>query len=160
MKKMKTIKIVLTIAAIFFVLIQFIQPSRINPPVENGMEIQSHLTVPSEVSSLMKKACYDCHSNDTRWPFYAYIAPASWLVSHDVTEGRKELNFSEWGKYKRSKQGKKLSSIAGEVTSGSMPLPKYIPLHPEANLTDAERKVFSEWARREYEKLMGDEDLE
>ena len=155
MKLKKILKIVVSVGAVIFVLIQFVQPERTNPITEQSQTIQASLTVPQEVNNILERACYDCHSNNTKWPFYAYIAPASWLVSHDVTEGREQLNFSEWGKYRQSKQIRKLSAIAGEVTDCAMPMPKYVPLHPEAKLTDTDRKIVSDWATINGKKLMG-----
>jgi hypothetical protein len=105
--------------------------------------------------ALLDRGCNDCHSNQTKWPFYSYIAPASWLVSNDVMEGRKHFNMSEWGKYKLSKKATKLSGIYQAINDRSMPLPKYIPLHPDANFTDVERGQLAAWAQKEAEKLMG-----
>ncbi len=89
-----------------------------------------------EVRALAVRACFDCHSNETKWPAYSNVAPISWLVQHDVDEGREKLNFSEW-----DKPQKEAHEAAGEVREGEMPLAIYLPLHPEARLTDAERKT-------------------
>jgi hypothetical protein len=151
----KTAKYSLVVVLIVFVLMQFIQPKRENPAVDPAQTMQTQLNVPADIAALLDRGCKDCHSNQTVWPFYAYIAPASWLVSYDVMEGRKNFNMSEWGKYKDSKKAQKLSGIYQEVTDRSMPLPKYIPLHPEAKFTDAERSALSAWAQHEGVKLMG-----
>ncbi|MCK9408017.1 MAG: heme-binding domain-containing protein [Bacteriovoracaceae bacterium] len=151
----KPLKYFLIVCAIMLVMMQFIQPNRDNPPVDASMTLTTQLKVPSEVAALLERGCRDCHSNQTVWPFYSYIAPASWLVSYDVMEGRKHFNMSEWGKYKEGKKIQKLSGIFQAVSERSMPLPKYIPLHPEANFTDAERSVLSLWAQQEGERMMG-----
>ena len=151
----KVIKIFGVVIIVIFVLIQFIQPARTNPAVDPAVTLQTVMKPPAAVSTLLQRACRDCHSNETHWPFYAYIAPVSWLVSNDVTEGRRHFNMSEWGKYKVNKQLQKLSGIYESVNDKSMPLPKYIPLHPEADLTTAERDTLSQWAQREGEALMG-----
>ena len=153
----KIAKVVSVVVGVVFVLIQFIQPNRTNPEVDESKTMQTELNIPADINALLVRGCKDCHSNQTVWPFYSYIAPASWLVSNDVTEGRKRFNMSEWGKYKFSKKVQKLSGIYQNVTDRSMPLPKYIPLHPEANLTDTERSHLAAWAQKEAEKLMGGE---
>ncbi len=154
----KIVRVAIVVGGVLFVLMQFIQPDRSNPDVDPSMTMQSELMVPANIISLLTRGCNDCHSNQTVWPFYSYIAPASWLVSYDVTEGRKHFNMSEWGKYKTSKKIQKLSGIYQNVTDRTMPLPKYIPLHPEADLTDAERDTLSTWAQSEAEKMMGGEE--
>jgi hypothetical protein len=150
-----TLRNILIAVGTIAVLIQFIQPDRENPPIDPAMTIQAQLQVPADVSALLDRGCRDCHSNATVWPFYSYVAPASWLVSYDVTEGRKHLNLSEWGKYKDGKKMQKLSGIYQAVTDKTMPMPKYIPLHPEADFTDAERALLSAWAQKEGERMMG-----
>lgn len=153
----KIVKSTFVIGGIIFVLMQFIQPNRTNPEIDQSITLQTELNVSAEIQSLLDRGCKDCHSNQTRWPFYSYVAPASWLVSYDVMEGRKHFNMSEWGKYKLSKKASKLSGIYQEVNDRSMPLPKYIPLHSEAKLSDAERDMLASWAQKEAEKLMGGE---
>lgn len=154
----KTIRNVLIAIGTVGILIQFIQPVRDNPVIDPAMTIQAQQQVPADIASLLERGCRDCHSNATVWPFYSYIAPASWLVSYDVMEGRKHLNLSEWGRYKEGKKVQKLSGIYQAVTDRTMPLPKYIPLHPEADFTDAERAALTAWAQREGERLMGGEE--
>lgn len=151
-------KISIVVGGVVFVLMQFIQPSRENPQTDAALSMSAEMNVPMNIQSLLDRGCKDCHSNQTVWPAYSYVAPVSWLVSHDVNEGRKYLNMSEWGKYKLSKKIQKLSGIYEAVSGGSMPLPKYIPLHPEANFTAAERDTLSRWAQQEAEKLMGGEE--
>ncbi len=154
----KNAKTSVIVGGIIFMLIQFIQPNRTNPEFDTSKTMIAELNAPANISSLLYRGCKDCHSNQTVWPFYSYIAPASWLVSNDVTEGRKRFNMSEWGKYKFSKKVQKLSGIYQNVTDRSMPLPKYIPLHSEANFSDAERDTLSAWAQSEAEKMMGGEE--
>ena len=87
-----------------------------------------------ETRALAVRACFDCHSNQTRWPFYAYVAPVSWLLESDVEGGRRHLNFSEWNRPQQH-----AGDAAAIVSEGDMPLRKYLLLHPAARLTDAER---------------------
>ena len=92
----KIAKVVSVVVGVVFVLIQFIQPNRTNPEVDESKTMQTELNIPADINALLVRGCKDCHSNQTVWPFYSYIAPASWLVSNDVTEGRKRFNMSEW----------------------------------------------------------------
>ncbi len=151
----KKLQVGLISIAVLFLLIQVKRPERTNPPVDPTKTIQAHIQVPQEINSLIDRSCKDCHSNNTVWPWYTNIAPASWLVASDVMEGRRHLNFSEWGNYKKNKQGKRLSQIYEEVTGKSMPLSVYLPLHPEAKLTEQDRAMFGAWAQKEFEKMMG-----
>lgn len=156
----KVAKTFFVVGTALFILMQFIQPNRDNPPVDPSKTMQASLTVPENVNALIERGCKDCHSNATVWPFYAYIAPASWLVSYDVKEGRKHFNMSEWEKYKFSRKANILGGIASTVKEKEMPLPKYIPLHPEANLTQEEREILIKWAQSEGEKMMKESDSE
>lgn len=102
-----------------------------NPPVRVEPQWDSAPT-----RELTKRACFDCHSNETRWPWYSNIAPVSWLVQNDVKEGRAHLNFSEWNRpQKHAKDAMK------EVREGGMPLWYYVPLHPESRLTASEKEM-------------------
>lgn len=139
-KKKKIIITLLSVILFVFILIQFIPVSQTNPPVEADLE------APSEVKAILKKACYDCHSHETVWPWYNKIAPVSWLVAKDVNEGRSELNFSLWGKLKAKKQAKMAEEIWEEVEEGEMPLKIYTLLHKEAILSDTEKKTLQQWS--------------
>jgi len=101
-----------------------------NPPVVSEPPWDSPQT-----RLLVKRACFDCHSNESRWPLYAYVAPVSWLIYNDVMEGRSRMNFSEWNTRSRD-----MGDIIEEIQSGGMPPAIYLPLHPEAQLTSAEKQ--------------------
>jgi hypothetical protein len=118
-------------AAIFLVAIQLVPYGRIheNPPVTAEPKWSS-----PEVRALAARACFDCHSNETKWPWYSFIAPVSWVVAHDVYDARDEMNFSEWDKPQEAKKTPKL------VRNRAMPLKKYLWLHAEADLTNEERE--------------------
>ena len=141
------------IVVIVFIVIQFAQPEGSNPAIDQSMTIaaQSEFTPP--VSTLIKTSCFDCHSNETRWPWYCYVAPVSWLVADDVKKGRGHLNFSEWGKYPKSKRVLKLGQIYEQVSKGDMPLQKYLYIHADARLTAADRDSITSWTERERDKL-------
>ena len=123
------------------VLIQLVRPSMENAPVTGD------IVVPAEVHTLLKRSCYDCHSNETTWPWYSQVAPVSWLVARDVNGGRKHLNFSSWESYEPGRKLKKLKEIAEEVGDGEMPMAIYVVMHSEAKLTEAEKKTIVDWAK-------------
>jgi len=123
--------------------IQFAPVARTNPPIEVSVE------APPEVTTILRRACFDCHSNETVWPPQAYVAPVSWLVSHDVKEGREELNFSRWGPDQVKRTAKELPK---EVEKKDMPPFLYLLAHPEAKLSDADRAALVGWARGLGEK--------
>ncbi|MCG6140952.1 heme-binding domain-containing protein [Leptospira mtsangambouensis] len=131
---------------IFFILVgvllvlQFFPIDRSNPPVK--AEIQTS----AETKEILKRSCYDCHSNETVWPAYSYIFPASLLISHHVEEGRDELNFSEFGLLTEKKQNKKIYEIWEQVEEGEMPPKDYLLLHPSARLSDKDKEVLKQWS--------------
>ncbi len=120
---------------------------------DNPNDLNKTENVPENVAILLKNACYDCHSNETVYPWYSYVAPVSWLVIHDVNEGREKINFSEWGKIKPVKKAKILEEIAEEVSGGEMPMFIYPVMHKNAKLSDDERKLIVDWANRSADKL-------
>jgi Haem-binding domain len=123
-----------------FVGVQLVSVARVNPP-ERGQP-----AAPSAVQSLLQHACYDCHSNETRWPWYSHVAPLSFLIVRDVTEGRKELNFSIWNQYEERRKTRKLKEIAEQIEKGKMPQWYYVSLHPNAKLSAADRALIIKWA--------------
>lgn len=120
---------------------QAVPIARTNPPVTRD------IGAAADVAPLLRRACYDCHSYETGWPWYSRIAPVSWLVAHDVTEGREELDFSTWDVYRPAKRQKLLREIAEQVTEGEMPPWYYALVHPEARLTTEEKDQLATWAR-------------
>ena len=129
----RTILIILAILVGGFLLIQLVPYGRnhTNPPVVSEPNWDS-----PETRALAERACFDCHSNETVWPWYSNIAPVSWLVYHDTEEGRQYLNFSEWGSNREGEEGEEMVE---QIKKGDMPLPIYLPTHPEARLTPAEK---------------------
>ncbi len=120
--------------------IQLIPVTMSNPPIEE------EIVVSPEVKAILKRACYDCHSHETIWPGYSQVAPVSWLLAWDVREGREELNFSTWNRYGENKRNKLIKEIWEELEEGEMPPWFYLPLHPEAQLSDQDRDVVRAWA--------------
>ncbi len=138
MKKMIFYAFVATVAALG--LLQLIPVDHTNPPIEQDIS-----TTP-EIKSILKRACYDCHSNETVWPWYSRVAPVSWLVAWDVAEGREDLNFSTWNRYDSKQRAKQIRESWEEVEEGEMPPWFYVPLHPESRLSDRDRQVLRAWA--------------
>jgi len=98
------------------------------------------------VRAVLRRACYDCHSHETVWPWYSKVAPVSWLVAHDVHEGRQKLNFSTWNRYTPKQQVKKSKESWEEVAAGEMPLWYYLPVHRDAALSAEDRALLRTWA--------------
>jgi len=116
---------------LLLVLIQFIPVNRTNPPVTQEIVWNA-----PETKALAQRACYDCHSNETTWPWDSYVAPISWFIGNHIAEGRERLNFSEWDKPNAESE-----EIIRSVRNGSMPLQSYLIMHPDAKLTAAEKEA-------------------
>ena len=121
------------------VVIQLIPVDRSNPPVEE------EVPAPTAVRQILRTSCYDCHSNESVWPWYAYVAPVSWLVTHDVHEAREHMNFSTWNDYDEDERIELLEEVWEEVEDGEMPLWFYVPLHPEAELAEQDKRLLHGW---------------
>ena len=128
------------------IIIQFIHPARNQSTVITANDISNVFPVPDSVKTILVKACYDCHSNNTRYPWYSSLQPADWWLNDHIKDGKKELNFSEFGSYKLLKQAKRLKKSAKEVDEGEMPLDSYLWIHKDAVLTPVEKKTFMTWA--------------
>ncbi len=149
----KGIKILLLVLAAIFLIIQFIpygKPSNQPLPDMNLFEVAE---VPEDVIILLKTACYDCHSQNVKFPWYSNVAPVSWLVSRDIKEGREHLDFSYWGEFTKKEKLKVLDEISEEVGAENMPMPIYTLMHGEARLSEADRKVIINWAEEFAEKV-------
>jgi hypothetical protein len=147
---LKRTKIILLSVIIPFLLIQFITVEKKNPPVDNTIA----LTAPPKVMSILKNSCYDCHSNETEWPLYSYIAPVSWLVYRDVKFGRDDLNFSEWNNLSEKEKDKTKDEIIEEISRNTMPVPIYLITHPSASLSADDKLLIKNWLTgRKTEKI-------
>ena len=138
-------RIVVAVLALI-VVAQFIPVGRANPPEDPAQTVYATMPPPPDIAGLLRRACHDCHSSQTVWPWYSQVAPVSWLVARDVTKGRGELNFSEWGRYPGRRKDRKLKEICEQVTRGKMPMPVYTLMHPQAKLSDQDRKAMCGWA--------------
>ncbi len=139
-----------TILILIFLLmgIQFIQSKKTNPTINDALKLQA----PKEVMSILKRACYDCHSNETIWPSYSYIAPISWSVLAHVNDGRKALNFSEYKNMDPKIRQKRLKRSIKTVGNAMMPLPSYLRFHDEAVLNNKDKDTLVSWLREELKK--------
>ena len=137
---------------------QFVPVDRSHPPVVEEID------APVQVRAALERACYDCHSNETVWPAYSYVAPISWLVARDVHEGREHINYSEWNRYSDEERLELMEETWEEIAEGEMPMGPYLVLHPEAKLSTEERAALRAWtlgqgAPGEYARA-GDPDSE
>jgi hypothetical protein len=137
----RRVRIALVVLVLLLALAQLVPVRRDAPPVT------ADVGAPPPVDALLRRACYDCHSHETRWPWYAWVAPASWLVADDVHEGREHLDFSAWDTYPPGKRAKKLDRVADAVTKGWMPYWPYLIVHRDARLAPAEVDAIAAWAR-------------
>jgi hypothetical protein len=145
-KKLKWILVALVAG---FASLQLANPPRTNPPVAPGHDLMATNPPPPEIAALLRVACYDCHSDETKWPWYSRVAPVSWLVANDVTRGRERLNFSEWPRELPQRAAKCLERMSEEVDYKDMPPAKYTLMHPEARLTADQRQQLMHWADQE-----------
>lgn len=129
------------------VLIQFIRIDKTNPPAEPQQDFIVITQPPAEIVFLLKESCYDCHSNETNYPWYFNVAPISWWAKDHVNDGRKHLNYSTWGTYKKERKEHKLDEMYSEVEEGEMPLTSYTLMHGAAKLTPGQKTALLDWLR-------------
>jgi len=124
-------------------------------PANPADGVDANTLVPAPVMSTLRGACFDCHSNETRWPWYSALPVASWLIEHDVREGRGQLNFSRWTRYNKFERADLLDKACEKATKRDMPLWQYRILHREARLSEADIAVLCAWTRHEATRLVG-----
>jgi hypothetical protein len=142
----KTPKVFLLLFVAALVVAQLASPECTNPQAVAGRAIEAHVQVPPAVGTILSRACYDCHSNQTRWPWYSRISPVSFLIADHVKDGRARINFSEWDRPGKS-SASRLESICEEVSEGKMPISFYLRIHSEARLSPEDVRVLCEWAK-------------
>jgi len=141
------------IVAVLFIGLQLTRPKRSNPQIDEAQTLESTSAVTPEVSAILVRSCNDCHSNKTNWRWYSHVAPISNFTVDHVDEGRLELNFSEWGKYKKRTKETRLAAICHHVEKRSMPLDSYAFIHPNALLSSAEIALICRWTEEETQRL-------
>jgi len=127
------------VLALVLLAIQAIPVDRRNPPVEQ------RIAASTEVRAILRRACFDCHSHETVWPWYSRIAPISWLIAHDVHEGRDKFNLSTWNRLRPRQESKARKEAWDEVSEGEMPPWRYLVLHPRARLSPEDKTFLRGW---------------
>jgi hypothetical protein len=138
-------KIIIILIAIV-VLIQFYPMEKPTVTTDNPNDLISTSNVPENISTLLKNACYDCHSNESTFPWYSNVAPVKWMLYDHISEAREELNFSNWNSLETDDKADLLDDISSMVLEGEMPIKGYTILHSEANLSEADRELIATWA--------------
>jgi len=142
---MKAFKKVLILLLIVFVGIQFVPTNRNQSTEILDTDFSKTFEVPQDVQQLLETSCYDCHSNNTNYPWYNKIQPVSWFLEHHIEEGKEELNFSDFGSYSGRKQKSKLKSVISQIEDDKMPMPSYTFMHADAKLSEADKKLLINW---------------
>jgi hypothetical protein len=144
---MKIVKKILLALLVLLIIIQFFHPAKNASAAAFPNDIAAIYPVPPDVDTILKKACNDCHSNNTRYPWYNNIQPVAWWLDSHVKDGKRGLNFNEFATYRLSKQYHRMDDIIDEVKKGDMPLGSYTLIHTDAKLTEQEKQTLYSWAR-------------
>ena len=150
---MKLVKKILLVTAVVFIVIQFIQPARNKSGQVLPTDITKIYHIPDSVQAVFKTACYDCHSNNTSYPWYSNIQPMAWFMAHHIKNGKADLNFNEFGSYPPRKQKSKLKEIEHSLKDGTMPLFSYTLMHKNANLSKGEKALLIGWTTKAKDSL-------
>jgi len=141
----------LAVVLILLIGAQFVGANRTNPASKPDASLLKK--APPEVRAILDRSCRDCHSNDTRWPWYSQLAPVSWMLASHVNAGRDRMNYSEWSTYDSDDQDKFLSGMCSLPKKGRMPLPSYLWIHRDAKLSDADVKTLCAWSEKMRDTL-------
>jgi hypothetical protein len=153
----KVLKILVVVLAVGLIVIQFFRVDRTNPPIVESQTLAAAVSVPPDVTLILGRACNDCHSHKTVYPWYTNLQPVAWWLRDHIDHGREELNLSTFNTYETKKKARKLEEICDEVRDGKMPLPSYLWGHPEAVLTESDKNVLCSWTEAERAKLTNNE---
>lgn len=145
MKKYLSVKTIGLALLVLLVLAQFFRINKENPPLQADKDFLTLQKAPEAILSILKTSCYDCHSNQTLYPWYTNVAPLSWWIKHHINEGREHLNFSEWGFYSAEKADHKLEECVEMIQEGEMPMSSYTLIHKEAQLSEEQRLMLVNW---------------
>ncbi|MBE0649752.1 MAG: heme-binding domain-containing protein [Bacteroidales bacterium] len=144
----KTIIKLVGVLVALFLLIQLIPNKRPAVTMDNPSDLIQNTKMPPQVARMIQTSCYDCHSMETKYPWYDKMAPATWLVYRDIRVGRRKLNFSDWTKLSTAEKLKALNHIGEEVGSGDMPFLPYAIIHKKARLNKEQRKIIVDWTKQ------------
>jgi len=147
----RVVRWILIVFLVAFIGAQFVRPVRDNPPTPPASSLAPRAT--PEVASILDRACRDCHSNDTRWPWYTNVSPTNWLVANHVHHGREHFNYSSWVSYDEDDQDKFLGKMCNLAQRRRMPLPSYLLMHRDAKLSDADIKTLCDWTEKMRDML-------
>lgn len=150
MKKFKKIAIALVVV---FIIIQFIQPAHNKSVQVLPTNFAGMYKPPLQVQQILQNACYDCHSNNTNYPWYSSIQPMAWMMARHITNGKEKLNFSDFGSNTTRKQISKLKEISNQVKDGEMPITSYKLMHKNANLSKEEETLLMNWLQTKADSL-------
>ncbi|RYF87459.1 MAG: hypothetical protein EON98_00405 [Chitinophagaceae bacterium] len=145
-------KILLAIL-IIFIAIQFIRPEWNSSSAVQPADMVTQFNAPANVAAPLKTSCYDCHSNNTRYPWYANVQPVGWFLANHVKNGKEELNFNEFTVYSKRRQLSKLRSVQNSIKDGSMPLSSFTMLHNDAKLSEESKASILEWTAKVIDSL-------
>jgi len=134
-------------AAGVLLIAQFIRPPRNDAGAESPQDIVARFQPPQEVANILRTSCYDCHSNGTRYPWYAEVQPVGWWLNDHIADGKRHLNFTEFGSYRLRRQYSKLEEIGEQIDLGEMPLPSYLLIHTDSKLSPEGKELLVSWAR-------------
>ena len=148
----KWIKYGLAGLVIFLVVAQFFPIDKTNPPVDQSKDYLTIAQPPAKISTMIKDACYDCRSNEVKYPWYTSVAPLSWWIKGHIDHGREHLNFSIWGDYSEKRKKHKLEECVEFVVDTRMPLFSYIIAHPEARMSEEERAEMVAWFKTDFDR--------
>jgi hypothetical protein len=150
---MKFAKGILFVSGILFIALQFIRPVHNKSGQVLMTDISKVITIPDTVLTLLKNACYDCHSNNTYYPLYSNIQPMGWLMAYHIKQAKNQLNFSDFGSYSQRRQLSKLDGIANSIKDDVMPLKSYKIMHKSAQLSTDEKSLLINWAKQSIDSL-------
>lgn len=139
---------------LILIVLQFFRPGQNNAPLDPQLDMLSLVSPPAEVAELIRMACYDCHSNQTEYPWYSRISPVSWYLDRHIREGKEGLNFSLYGELDKADKIGLFADFCDVLDSGTMPLQSYMLLHRSARLSQEERTMLCEWSETEALRVM------
>jgi hypothetical protein len=149
MNTKRILKVTTLAAAAALGLSQLIRPARTNPPVDAQKTLEATAHPPANIVATLNRACGDCHSSRTSWPWYTNVAPVSWWIINHVNEGRRRVSFSQWADYDTPRKLKELDQICLRIERRNMPLTSYLLIHADAQLSDQDRQAICNWTRAE-----------
>lgn len=146
-------KKILIALLVVLVVLQFFQIDKTNPVVDESKDFLKTQNTPEEIASIIKTSCYDCHSNENKYPWYSNVQPAGWFLKDHIDEGRRELNFSTFTDYELKRQDHKLEECIEYIEKDEMPLGSYTLVHREAALTEAQKNILIDYFKSVRTKL-------